>query len=275
MQTHEENAPTNTMQGRSLGAITLGPDDSTKGGYWFLNLLTVQWIHRRKFDPLPMPSEVMVRVNALGKDEGQPSILTFHDKHGNTIVDSIHSMDDVDLDEPSSPIDGDASITGVDDYGRIPTNDLPNVDLVPDQGNVDLVPDASDVVDQNDIPNQDLEPDMEIDVDHVSSRESDDEQVIPSRRSGRSRKPITRLGPIMSGQRHNEITLCQVHPDLHMNILNGGPMEYSITQLTMNRGLELFKEDGHDYVSKDLTQLHNCQTFILVCKKDIPCYQNI
>ena len=47
VQTHEENFPRNSMQSRTLGAITLGPDISARGGYYFMNLNTGKKIHRQ------------------------------------------------------------------------------------------------------------------------------------------------------------------------------------------------------------------------------------
>ena len=40
VQTHEENAPRNSMTARSLGAIALGPSLGQSAGYYFMNLNT-------------------------------------------------------------------------------------------------------------------------------------------------------------------------------------------------------------------------------------------
>ena len=73
VQTHEENFPRNSMQSRTLGAITLGPDISARGGYYFMNLNTGKKIHRRTWTPVPMPNEVIKRVEELGRKDGQPN----------------------------------------------------------------------------------------------------------------------------------------------------------------------------------------------------------
>lgn len=39
-QNHEEYFPKNSMQARTLGEITLGPDSSARGGYYFMNFNT-------------------------------------------------------------------------------------------------------------------------------------------------------------------------------------------------------------------------------------------
>ena len=87
VQTHEENNPTNSMQSRTLGAITLGPDTTGRGGYYFMNLNTGRRIHRRTWDAIPMPDTVIKRVEHLGKKDGQPELLTFTDRYGENILD--------------------------------------------------------------------------------------------------------------------------------------------------------------------------------------------
>ena len=49
VQTHEENAPRNSMQDRSLGAIALDPSRGHSSGYYLMNLNTGKKIHRRSW----------------------------------------------------------------------------------------------------------------------------------------------------------------------------------------------------------------------------------
>ena len=44
---------------------------------------------------LPMPQEVIDRVNKLGEAEGQPSLLTFYDRHRNPVGDSENPNSDL------------------------------------------------------------------------------------------------------------------------------------------------------------------------------------
>ena len=82
IQVHDEPSPTNSPTARTVGAITLGPTGNLQGGYKFLNLRTGKKITRRNWTHLPMPSEVIERVNKIGSAEGQPKLLTFQDRHG-------------------------------------------------------------------------------------------------------------------------------------------------------------------------------------------------
>ena len=111
VQTHEENAPRNSMATRTIGAITLGPDNSQQGGYWFMSLNTGKKIHRRNWTPLPMSDEVVSRVEQLGKKDGQPNLLVFTDKHGENLLEGPQEDDDLSY---ASDSDGEES-TGVDD----------------------------------------------------------------------------------------------------------------------------------------------------------------
>ena len=66
-QVHEENQPTNNQQPRTIGTIFLGPTGNLQGGYKFYNLTTGKLITRRKWTALPMPMEVIARVNRIGQ----------------------------------------------------------------------------------------------------------------------------------------------------------------------------------------------------------------
>ena len=82
VQVNDEPSPTNSPTAKTVGAITLGPTGNLQGGYKFLNLRTGKKITRQNWTHLPMPSEVIERVNKIGSAEGQPKLPTFQDRHG-------------------------------------------------------------------------------------------------------------------------------------------------------------------------------------------------
>ena len=82
VQVHNEASPTNSPTARTIGVITLGPNVNLQGGYKFLNLWTGKKITRRNWTHLPMPIEVIKRVNGIGTAKVQPTLLTFQDRHG-------------------------------------------------------------------------------------------------------------------------------------------------------------------------------------------------
>ena len=75
-QVHEEPSPSNSQVARTVGAICLGPTGNQQGGYKFFNLHTGKRITRRKWTPLPMPHDVIARVNQIGHSQYLTSLET-------------------------------------------------------------------------------------------------------------------------------------------------------------------------------------------------------
>lgn len=118
-QAHEEPDKTNTQDVWSIGAICLGPTGNLQGSYKFLNLQTGKLITRRKFTPLPIPQNVIDRVNTLEKADKQRELLTFYDRQG-------HPIGDV----------ADYEITGVRQENTTPDDDDDNDDTMHDDDKV-------------------------------------------------------------------------------------------------------------------------------------------
>ena len=87
-QFYKDNQPTNTQQPRTIGTICLGPTGDLQGGYKFFNLTTEKIITRRNWTALPIPMEVIDRVNRIGQAQVQPSLITFQDHHGHSVGDT-------------------------------------------------------------------------------------------------------------------------------------------------------------------------------------------
>ena len=68
-QVHEEDAPRNSQNPRTKGAISLGPSGNLQGGFKFMDLNTGKKIVRRSWDVIPIPDTVITRVNTLGSDQ--------------------------------------------------------------------------------------------------------------------------------------------------------------------------------------------------------------
>ena len=60
-----------------------------------MNLRTGKKLTRRRWTALPMPQEVIDRVNKLGEADGQPYILTFYNRHVNPVGDSENPDSDL------------------------------------------------------------------------------------------------------------------------------------------------------------------------------------
>ena len=79
MQVHQDDAITNTMAERTVGALALGPVGNVQGGYRFLNLATWKPITRRNWTVLPvLPQHVIDLVNIKSESDrrvsGQPTV---------------------------------------------------------------------------------------------------------------------------------------------------------------------------------------------------------
>jgi hypothetical protein len=65
VQVHEELD--NTMHTRTTGAIATKTTGNAQGEHWLYCLATGRMLDRRRWTPLPMPSNVIERINVLAK----------------------------------------------------------------------------------------------------------------------------------------------------------------------------------------------------------------
>ncbi len=68
VQVHDDLSVTNTMEPRTTGAINLGPTGNLQGAHRFFNLLTGKVMVHRKSTELPVPSEVILRLEEMAYD---------------------------------------------------------------------------------------------------------------------------------------------------------------------------------------------------------------
>jgi hypothetical protein len=100
VQTHEEHS--NDMNQRTMGCICLGPNGNQQGGHWFMSLSSGERVVRNRWTELPMPREAIDRVSAIGRRQGMPSTLTYANRHGREIGDTVEDYagdDDSDSDD--------------------------------------------------------------------------------------------------------------------------------------------------------------------------------
>ena len=62
------------MNARTIGGICLGPTGNTQGTHYFLSLATGKVIKRTRWTRLPMPIEVIARVNSFGRRHRQSDL---------------------------------------------------------------------------------------------------------------------------------------------------------------------------------------------------------
>ena len=276
VQTHEEPATTSTMQARTLGAICLGPTGNSQGSYKFMNLRTGRRITRRKWTNLPMPQEVIDRVNELGKTDGLPELLTFYDRKGRLIGESNNPGVSELIDNITPPDDGIGDLnppTVNQDYGNNEEQDIDPPPLEPND-----IHHEPEVLNENlhdIVPLQTLqehpEPDPTVPPEPIEP-EVLDQGASASRRSTRARNQPERLIPSFGGKSYVStagVTTNLIHPEAHIDP-NYILVEHIImAQFSMKAGMKQFKQRGEDAVSKELSQLHFRDTFEPINPKDL------
>jgi hypothetical protein len=65
----------NNMEARTSGGIALRPTGNLQGGVYFMSLDTGKIINRAHWTELPVPVEVIERVNELGRSTGEGSTV--------------------------------------------------------------------------------------------------------------------------------------------------------------------------------------------------------
>ena len=90
VQTHEEHD--NSLVSRTVGAIALRPTGNQQGGYFFMSLHTGRNINRLHATKLPMPAEVITRVDQLAQTQNMLPSLAFGNRDNRLIMQDI--MDD-------------------------------------------------------------------------------------------------------------------------------------------------------------------------------------
>ncbi len=123
MQTHEKHD--NSMIPRTTGAIALRPTGNAQGGRYFYSLTTGRRLNRNHWTVLPIPADVVQRVNRLSRRPLGLTALEFANRAGVPLLDdgepdddNTHDADDdVDDDDDDNDFDPDADddmIAGVE-----------------------------------------------------------------------------------------------------------------------------------------------------------------
>lgn len=114
IQTHEDHM--NGMEAWTNGAICLGLSGNEQGGHYFMSLPSGKHILRDCWTSLPMPHDMIARVNQLAKEQGMPKSLTFADRFGFEILDDHGDVDDNHNSNYTPDNDSHASSDASDDY---------------------------------------------------------------------------------------------------------------------------------------------------------------
>eukprot|EP00957_Ditylum_brightwellii_P209882 15363720-Ditylum_brightwellii.AAC.1 len=84
--THEENAPTNSMDNRIIGTILVGLSFNLQGGYKFLNLSIGKLIHQKNCTELSMLDSVVKKAKDMSTTEVKGGGIVFKNSTGAEIT---------------------------------------------------------------------------------------------------------------------------------------------------------------------------------------------
>ena len=68
-----------------------------------MSLATGKRIHRRRWTKLPMPQEVIERIEHLGRLDSQPSLITFCDRHGDPETNESEEEEELEVEDSEDP----------------------------------------------------------------------------------------------------------------------------------------------------------------------------
>jgi hypothetical protein len=94
-QVHDDQSITNTMESRTTGAISLGTTENAQGTYRFMSLRTGEIIVRHYWSELPIPLDVIDRVDELAANEPE---------YEDELLDTAEEDDEAQGDEAQSQI---------------------------------------------------------------------------------------------------------------------------------------------------------------------------
>ena len=92
VETREEHD--NSLNPHTIGALALCPTGNVQGDYFFLSLTTGKVINQMHWTMIPMPKEVIDRVEKMARQEHVGATLLFKDRDHNEIIDLDHEDDD-------------------------------------------------------------------------------------------------------------------------------------------------------------------------------------
>ena len=277
VQTHEQHD--NSMLPRTTGAIALRPTGNAQGGHYFYSLSTGKRLNRNQWTELPMPADVVQRVDRLCRRPLGLTALEFADRAG-VIVDNPDAPprndnpgedddDDTDADfDPDDDNDDDMTAGVIDENEDVEENNEDdvenNLNIMDNVNNLELELELEmgndGAFDADNVADVEAEPDVEalieevlapIDLDpeaapvEVAVDDEDDEVEVDV-----NARMDALYGP-RTGKHDLRARKPRDYGHLHATLES-----IAMTQHNVRQGLKLFGEAGVDAVMKELVQLH-------------------
>ena len=275
VQTHESTD--NTMRERTVGAITLRPSGNIQGAFYYYSLVTGRRLHRRKCTTLPMPQEVIDRVELIATRQKSPEGIEILRLDG-TIFEDIPEApgievedDDLSYDE-SQQSEDDHENEGVDDPEN--NNNLQELeDSIGDETSLhndddvsldsdSMVTAASHGADEIDIDGAEEVPNVQqaiIQDDTIINLDLDASNIIPDGDKRRRRPP--RRDAVEGYELINNVEYCNAVTTYidslqsfaqAENLYQFATEHLILTQMGMSAGIKAFGQDGVNAIVKEM-----------------------
>ena len=271
---------------RTTGAIALRPTGNAQGGHYFYSLSTGRRLNRNHWTVVPMPAEVVQRVDRLSRRPLGLNALEFADREGMPLVDEDEPHDDDPIDDNDDGDDDDYN-PGDDDDAMIAGVEPEDIEI-----NAETVGQINDdnLAILDNANNLELELEVEMNADGVYGDK--DDTVNNDANVNVTPEPIAPDGADLDDVNENEIEPdvpiaivneedsddeVEIDVDAQMDAIYGPrtgkydlrarkPRDYghmhvtlesiAMTQHSVRKGLKLFGEAGVVAVMKELVQLH-------------------
>ena len=161
------------------------PTGNVQGGYFFLSLSTGKVINCMRWTRIPMPKEVIDRVERMAHQEHSGMTLLFEDRDHNQIIDLDDPNDDDSAYEPDDDDNDDDDDEDDNDNNNIPINQPPEVHNDPGILGGQNVPHNDDEENDkdnnnnNDVINDDDDHENDGDATANADNEDNDEAIEP------------------------------------------------------------------------------------------------
>jgi Reverse transcriptase (RNA-dependent DNA polymerase)/Zinc knuckle len=260
VQTNEQHS--NNMDSRTIGAIALRPTGNLQGGFYFMSLDTGRRINRLHWTELPVPRDVIKRVQLIARNNGSVDGIEITDREGH----AIHTEDDdVTVREILEPPAVDDNEEPFDDINEGLNDDIEVLEgnpeaEIPVEINNEII-DVPDNDDLDDVIPIEVDEAMELEINEDNEENDDSIDDVVNENINQPRPNIEEEMDSRYGARTGAYNLRPHRPrdygHLHIALENVCMTQYSVKQ-----GLKIFGMEGAKAVVAEMRQLEDRDVLI-------------
>ena len=276
---HNEPSPSNTLRARAIDALYLRPLDNTQGGHLVYNVDTEEIISRRTVTEVPITTELIARIDAIGNKENMKS-LKIENKTGQVLYDSDYIAG---VDHPIQN-----SNDNYEDYDYDSDIEEEENIIAELEGNYNEESNNNTIQPDHTEQNEEIQNDNTDFENDVNNEE--DENYVPEdeptvRRSTRQSIPPSNYEPTFTGKSYGQVEtennleytideakvlamiMCQFNERMNTNIIEHGTQ--CVTTYSLKKGIEMFGNKGKEAALKEMKQMHDRNCFQPIKKETL------